>query len=87
MYYIGQRQVPDHGGRTEPEFKKSGANVQSGSAIRQLGFAVSGRIKIGSLQPFTSGLQSYFPALSTLESQLVSFPAMFEDFLDQLEVQ
>uniref|UniRef100_A0A914GTQ2 EGF-like domain-containing protein n=1 Tax=Globodera rostochiensis TaxID=31243 RepID=A0A914GTQ2_GLORO len=42
--------------------------------------------QIGHLKPFRVGLQSLFPALSLVESQLISFPSLLGEFLSQLSI-
>uniref|UniRef100_A0A183BQF4 REJ domain-containing protein n=1 Tax=Globodera pallida TaxID=36090 RepID=A0A183BQF4_GLOPA len=41
---------------------------------------------IGHLKPFRAGIQSMFPALSLVESQLISFPTLLGEFLSQLSI-
>jgi hypothetical protein len=41
---------------------------------------------MGYVKSFRSGLESLFPALSEVESQLVSFPTLLADFHHQLNV-
>lgn len=38
------------------------------------------------IQQFKLGIQTIFPALSTIESQFINFPQLLHDFLLQLDV-
>uniref|UniRef100_A0A915LWA0 Uncharacterized protein n=1 Tax=Meloidogyne javanica TaxID=6303 RepID=A0A915LWA0_MELJA len=41
--------------------------------------------KIGYTKPFRSGLGLLFPALGLIEAQLLNFPTLLADFLQQLK--
>uniref|UniRef100_A0A914BV67 Alpha-2-macroglobulin domain-containing protein n=1 Tax=Acrobeloides nanus TaxID=290746 RepID=A0A914BV67_9BILA len=41
--------------------------------------------QISALQPIKSGFQNYFPALSTVEAQLINFPMLFMDFMNHFD--
>uniref|UniRef100_A0A915E9I2 EGF-like domain-containing protein n=1 Tax=Ditylenchus dipsaci TaxID=166011 RepID=A0A915E9I2_9BILA len=64
----------------EPNVDKSTALIDPGLFAGQLF-----NQHFGLVQPLKIGVQSMFPALSAVDSQLANFPAVMHDFLEQLE--